>query len=192
MRFQKSQPPSNQQLPASFCKTPGVGVPRRKPTIGIDATSSLPAAAGLFFYPACLELRGEPRGARPACPEPRTERRLRRVATHLGFLSSEKERRRNGFSTNCFRINTCRSVSKQMTLTPFTINTYEKHREGRGLAFPFFSQPSALPRGAGALRTLCSALGALCVKTSLSCWPVASVETGSAGERSKWCLGAKP
>src|SRR5258708_28332648 len=27
-----------------------------------------------------------------------------------------------------FRINTCKSVSKQMTLTPFRINTYEKHR----------------------------------------------------------------
>src|SRR5258708_23109627 len=27
-----------------------------------------------------------------------------------------------------FRINTCKSVSKQMNLTPFRINTYEKHR----------------------------------------------------------------
>src|SRR5260370_10023879 len=27
-----------------------------------------------------------------------------------------------------FRINTCKSVSKQMTLIPFRINTYEKHR----------------------------------------------------------------
>src|SRR5229473_8417394 len=29
-----------------------------------------------------------------------------------------------------FRINTCKSVSKQMTLTPFRINTYGKHRGG--------------------------------------------------------------
>jgi hypothetical protein len=29
-----------------------------------------------------------------------------------------------------FRINTCKSVSKQTTLTPFRINTYEKHRGG--------------------------------------------------------------
>src|SRR5713226_1107081 len=29
-----------------------------------------------------------------------------------------------------FRINTCKSVSKQRTLTPFRINTYEKHRGG--------------------------------------------------------------
>src|SRR5260370_11476074 len=27
-----------------------------------------------------------------------------------------------------FRINTCKSVSKQRTLTPFRMNTYEKHR----------------------------------------------------------------
>ncbi len=31
-----------------------------------------------------------------------------------------------------FRINTCKSVSKQSTLTAFRINTYEKHR-GRGV-----------------------------------------------------------
>src|SRR6266481_9449322 len=29
-----------------------------------------------------------------------------------------------------FRINTCKSVSKQRTLTPFRINTYEKQGEG--------------------------------------------------------------
>ncbi len=32
-----------------------------------------------------------------------------------------------------FRINTCKSVSKQTTLTPFRMNTYEKHR-GEGVA----------------------------------------------------------
>src|SRR6266851_7242136 len=31
-----------------------------------------------------------------------------------------------------FRINTCKSVSKQTTSTPFRINTCEKHREGEG------------------------------------------------------------
>src|SRR6266849_7020273 len=34
----------------------------------------------------------------------------------------------DGFSIS-FTINTCKSVSKQTTLTPFRINTYEKHRE---------------------------------------------------------------
>src|SRR6266478_836316 len=33
-------------------------------------------------------------------------------------------------ATISFRINTCKSVSKQTTLSPFRINTYEKHREG--------------------------------------------------------------
>ena len=32
--------------------------------------------------------------------------------------------------SNPFRMNTCKSVSKQSTLTPFRMNTYEKHRGG--------------------------------------------------------------
>ncbi len=44
-----------------------------------------------------------------------------------------------------FRINTCKSVSKQMTLTPFRINTYEKQGGGgRSHSRP----PSHAPRGA--------------------------------------------
>src|SRR5260370_33490631 len=31
-------------------------------------------------------------------------------------------------SSISFRLNTCKSVSKQKTLTPFRMNTYEKHR----------------------------------------------------------------
>src|SRR6266404_5844525 len=31
-------------------------------------------------------------------------------------------------SSISFRMNTCKSVSKQKTLTPFRMNTYEKHR----------------------------------------------------------------
>ncbi len=34
--------------------------------------------------------------------------------------------------TYSFRINTCKSVSKQKTLTPFRMNTYEKQGEGGG------------------------------------------------------------
>ena len=121
-----------------------------------------------------------------------------------------------------FRINTCKSVSKQMTLTSFRINTYEKHRGGEGVdlfsfhrrhmrhvtplspvpsldcayfpsprgcatntlflplrlrgnriyapfvfiflriafpATPFFSQPSALPRGVGVQQLKCTPSG---------------------------------
>src|SRR5260370_26638168 len=49
------------------------------------------------------------------------------------------------FSCNIspFRINTCKSVSKQTTLTPFRMNTYEKHTGwGRGT----FSSSSNLSR----------------------------------------------
>jgi hypothetical protein len=35
-------------------------------------------------------------------------------------------------SSNLFRMNTCKSVSKQKTLTPSRMNTYEKHR-GKGV-----------------------------------------------------------
>ena len=57
-----------------------------------------------------------------------------------------------------FRISTCKSVSKQTTLTPFRMNTYEKHRgEGAPPTFPsrnarkhfahplFFSTTCAMP-----------------------------------------------
>src|SRR5260370_10424345 len=35
-----------------------------------------------------------------------------------------------------FRMNTCKSVSKQRTLTPFRMNTYEKQGEEHGLTIP--------------------------------------------------------
>src|SRR5258707_998825 len=37
--------------------------------------------------------------------------------------------------TYSFRINTCKSVSKQKTLTPFRMNTYEKQGEGGSMVF---------------------------------------------------------
>src|SRR5712664_3312852 len=46
--LQKSQLLWNQANPASFCKTPGVGVPPQTSPLE-SATSSLPAVAGLFF-----------------------------------------------------------------------------------------------------------------------------------------------
>src|SRR6266446_6144121 len=49
---------------------------------------------------------------------------------HPGTLSGEKERRRSCSSITTFRINTCKSVSKQSTLTTFRMNTYEKRGEG--------------------------------------------------------------
>src|SRR5258707_7595414 len=42
--------------------------------------------------------------------------------------SSPTPSRASRSSSNLFRMNTCKSVSKQMTLTPRRMNTYEKHR----------------------------------------------------------------
>ena len=39
-------------------------------------------------------------------------------------------------SHNSFRINTCKSESKQKTLTLFRMNTYEKQGEGKGVPKP--------------------------------------------------------
>src|SRR5258708_9349166 len=45
---------------------------------------------------------------------------------------------------NLFRINTCKSVSKQTTLTLFRMNTYEKQGGGGGRASVFLTRNSAL------------------------------------------------
>jgi hypothetical protein len=41
-------------------------------------------------------------------------------------LSKDRSNPPSGLEFNPFRINTCKSVSKQMTLTLFRMNTYEK------------------------------------------------------------------
>jgi hypothetical protein len=51
---------------------------------------------------------------------------------------------------NFFRINTCESVSKQITLTIFRINTYEKQGEG-GTGVP----TGRIPDTAGTLAIAC-------------------------------------
>src|SRR5713101_655999 len=48
---------------------------------------------------------------------------------------TQSERLRHRSSISTFRMNTCKSVSKQTTLTPFRMNTYEKPGEG-GLINP--------------------------------------------------------
>jgi hypothetical protein len=147
---QKSQLLWNQANPASFSKIPGWGgYPERNygtPGVGYTLTSrpcgisnpcpllcvtsapgACPDPVGASLYPACPEFRGEPRGER----YPGSAHCLVKGAT------------------TC-RINTCKSVSKQMTLTPFRITTYEKPRGG--------VHPSSSPC------PLCSDLSALCVK----------------------------
>src|ERR1700682_4207811 len=81
-RRQKSQLLWNQANPASFCKTPGWGVPR------------FPLQPPTAHYPL--------------------------LTTHSPLTT--------------FKINTCKSVSKQRTLTLFRINTYEKRGGGGAYA----------------------------------------------------------
>jgi hypothetical protein len=47
------------------------------------------------------------------------------------------------FPSNSFRINTCESVSKQRTLTPFRMNPYEKGGRGRALFWLFLLTANA-------------------------------------------------
>jgi hypothetical protein len=55
-----------------------------------------------------------------------------------------------------FRINTCKSVSKQRTLTSFTINTYEKHRGEGVLLLTRNPKKDFYPEGAPRLKDLSS------------------------------------
>ena len=106
------------QLAASFCKIPGVwypgwfcGMPGGVGYLGGTSAPSAPRRypLPLFFSPRCATL--------PTEHTPRFSRRpLRPLST--------------------FRINTCKSVSKQTTLTPFRMNTYEKPRVGGGGGTP--------------------------------------------------------
>jgi hypothetical protein len=59
-------------------------------------------------------------------------------------------------SSNLFGINTCKSVSKQSTLTPFRMNTYEKHRGEGVLLLTRNPKKDFYPEGAPRLKDLCS------------------------------------
>src|SRR5713101_2934697 len=56
----------------------------------------------------------------------------RAVSVSLSMFFTYVSRDAKRHANKPFRMNTCKSVSKQRTLTPFRINTYEKHR-GRGV-----------------------------------------------------------
>src|SRR4029077_19698523 len=107
-----------QQFTASFPKLPGVGYPERiygTPGVGVSPSSvplCLPARHVVLLTPS-----------EPSAP------------TQLPFCKQTAP-------VTVFRINTCKSVSKQRTLTRFRINTCEKPG-GRGVG-RFFS-PLAYP-----------------------------------------------
>jgi hypothetical protein len=138
---QKSQPLCNQANPASFQKTPGVwGGPlpsldlhesqvtshKSRPSSCAEtqkcrSASPLPATLTHSLsrnpFPCHSYANTRDRGVTPA---PRFFSPLTTRHSPLQFL-------------NTFKINTCKSVSKQRTSSPFRINTYEKPG-GRGRA----------------------------------------------------------
>jgi len=136
-RAQKTQLLWNQANPASFAKTPGVGYP-------FSATSVLRSQC-----PLCCAFSVRPSFTQSlVCEGPL---RLHAVASHsqLSTVGCEPQFRP---PPTPFRINTCKSVSKQTTLTPFRINTYEKQGEGGGV--PGAQRPcrSTLQKAAATLR----------------------------------------
>ncbi len=110
-----------QQLAASFPKTPGVGVPLRGDCCAeaqkCPPVSPLPAtlthSLSRKSFP-CHSYANTRDGG--ATPPPKF---FSPLAAHHSPLALTP-----------FRINTCKSVSKQRTLTRFRINTYEKRGEG--------------------------------------------------------------
>src|SRR6266403_3952775 len=110
-----------QQLAASFPETPGVGVPLRngRCTKAQKCPSVSPLPATLTHslsrksFPCHSYANTRDRGV---TPPPKS--------------SSPRVTRHSPLPLTPFRINTCKSVSKQRTLTTFRMNTYEKQGEG--------------------------------------------------------------
>ena len=113
---EKSQLLWNQANPASFSKTPGVGyTPTTRPCgiSNIQPLYSLALCNIVNAIPATpLQLSSSPR---PLCSD-------------LGALCVKPFLSLVPLTT--FRINTCKSVTKQTTLTTRRINTYAKPGEG--------------------------------------------------------------
>ena len=126
-----------QQLAASFPKTPGVGVPLRgdRCTEAQKCPSVSPFLATLThcvsrkFFPCHSYANTRDRGVTPPLKS------FSPLATHNSPLTLTP-----------FRINTCKSVSKQRTLTIFRINTYEKQggRYGPGFFLAMVRRRSAV------------------------------------------------
>src|SRR5712664_2750294 len=130
---------SFQQLAASFCKTPGVGVPLRggcrTEAQKCPSVSPLPAtlthSVSRKSFPCHSYANTRDRGV---TPPPKS---FSPLAT-----------RHSPLDLTPFRINTCKSVSKQRTLTTFRMNTYQKQGEGGNhggtdRAHPLHNRPGA-------------------------------------------------
>jgi hypothetical protein len=101
---QKSQTLCNQANPVSFCKTPGVGY----------TLTSRPRRISNQHPLLCV------------ASAPSASRRY----PYSAHLPCDELEKRAAPAPTTFRINTCKSVSKQRTLSPSRMNTYEKTGEG--------------------------------------------------------------
>jgi hypothetical protein len=115
-----------QQVTASFCKMPGgVGYLSRT-----SAPGACPDPVGASLYPESRRARDPlPLFLSPRC---RSGVWRPRFAHHSPLVYPDLRGVTRHFLPSTFRINTCKSVSKQTTLIPFRINTCEKTGGGRG------------------------------------------------------------
>jgi hypothetical protein len=99
----------------TLCKIPGIGYP-------LPFFFSALSWSDLFNFPLlpCVLRAPDLRSFLPRLPR----------ASAKGARVSGARRCPNHSSPTLFRINTCKSVTKQTTLTFFRINTYEKYRGG--------------------------------------------------------------
>src|SRR6266478_4533498 len=123
-----------QQLAASFPKTPGVG---------------LCAHASPLESTTCRLISASARRPRRLFTQSLEGRVIlgQRICLAKGRSNTETTA-----ALTTFRINTCKSVSKQRTLTPFRINTYKKTGEGGTLRPSDFSAFVANPARRGCVQ----------------------------------------
>src|SRR5258708_21777537 len=121
LRSEKTQLFYNQANPHSFCKTPGVGVPLRG-----DRCTEAQKCPSVSPLPATLTHSVSRKSFR--CNS--YANTLDRGVTPPPKSSSPLATRHSPLALTPFRINTCKSVSKQRTLTTFRMNTYAKQGEG--------------------------------------------------------------
>jgi hypothetical protein len=117
-----------QSFAASFPKTPGVEVSLRELAPCTEAQKCPPVSP----LPATLT-HSLSRKSFPCHSYANTRDR---GATPPPKFFSPLATRHSPLALTPFRINTCKSVSKQTTLSSFRINTYEKHRGGGGPSPP--------------------------------------------------------
>ncbi len=122
-----------QQLAASYPKTPGVGYPERiygTPRVGVPLPDGRCTVAQKCPSVSPLPATLTHSVSRKSFPCHSYANTRDRGVTAPPKSSSPLATRHSPLPLTPFRINTCKSVSKQRTLTSFRMNTYEKQGEG--------------------------------------------------------------